>query len=234
MYVLLVLLSLWPLAAPTAADAEPVTAAQLLDSLPQCRQSAHGLYRTDSGRPATVPVCDAGTVVYWTADLDIDCDGRPTARCNPATDPSFQAVTAFRQSDGRPLVADALPYVVVPAAGPRWNYRRHGITGGGAVAVVYGDRIVYGVVGDVGPPDIVGEASYAAAEALGIDPDPATGGVAAGVTYVFFKDSMVDPPESHAEAVAAGEELARRFVGSPAQTATAPDLTAPPASAPSP
>lgn len=216
MYACLVLLAVLAGAAPPGADATtadgPVTASELLGSLPECRQASYGRYATDRGEAATVPVCDAGEAVWWTADMDIDCDGRETARCNRSTDPSFQAQTAFRQSDGEPLVADRLPYVVVPVPSHRWNHWRDGVPGGGAVAVVYRDRVVYGVVGDTGPAGAIGEASYAAAEALGIDPDPATGGAPDGVTYVFFRHSRVDPIESPDEAARVGEELARRYV----------------------
>ncbi len=42
------------------------------------------------------------------------------------------------------------------------------------------------MVGDTGPDEIIGEASYATAKALGIDPDPETGGTDSGVTYIVF------------------------------------------------
>lgn len=80
-------------------------------------------------------------------------------------------------------------------------------------AVIYRDQVQYAVVGDTGPTGIIGEASYATAEALGIDPDPRSGGTASGVTYILFKDSEVSPIESRAAAVAAGRALAREFVG---------------------
>jgi hypothetical protein len=79
-------------------------------------------------------------------------------------------------------------------------------------AVIYRDRVQYAVVGDTGPHDIIGEASYATAKALGIRPDPRGGGTDAGVTYIVFKNSRVSPIENHAAAVTAGERLARQFV----------------------
>lgn len=166
----------------------------------------------DQGSPATVPVCGTRDAVFWKADMDIDCDGRPGRHCNAATDPYFSGSTAFAQSDGRPLSAEELPYVVVPAPGTRWDYRAHGVRGGSVAALVYGDRVRYAVVGDTGPSGIIGEASYAAAESLGIDPDPRAGGTPSGVTYIVFKDSTVTPIEDHEAAVAAGERLAREFV----------------------
>lgn len=80
-------------------------------------------------------------------------------------------------------------------------------------AVIHDGKVRYAVVGDTGPTGIIGEASYAAAVALGIDPDPRTGGTASGVTYILFKNSEATPIESAGAAVTEGEALARKFVG---------------------
>jgi hypothetical protein len=201
---------------PTTASASvregSVGAAELLAKVSSCRQISSGLYRTDEEAPATVPVCGTDDVVFWKADMDIDCDGQRTADCNENRDPWYQDDTAFHQSDGKPLNAETLPYVVVPSASGIWNYASAGIKGGGVVAVVHGDQVEYAVVGDTGPTSIIGEASYATAQALGIDPDPATGGAESGVTYILFRNSQVSPIESHSAAVTLGEKLARQFV----------------------
>ncbi|MFE6280980.1 glycoside hydrolase family 75 protein [Streptomyces sp. NPDC057877] len=204
-----------PAALPIAADPAPpgeVRAADLLARVAECDQISRGRYRTDVGTPATVPVCGTPATVHWEADMDIDCDGRPGARCNSRTDPYFSATTAFPQSDGRYLDAERLPYVVVPVPSPTWDYRAHGVRGGSVVAVVYRDRVRYAVVGDTGPRDIIGEASYATARALGIRADPWGGGTDSGVTYIVFKGSRVSPIEDPALAVKEGERLAREFV----------------------
>ena len=197
---------------PPFAREEPVGAADLQAKVASCEQVSNGLYRTDSTSAASVPVCGARGAVFWKADMDIDCDGRRTARCNEATDPWFQPDTAFHQSDGEPLRSDSLPFVVLPSVSGVWDHSATGIQGGSVVAVIHEDRLLYAVVGDTGPQRIIGEASYAAAEALGIDPDPATGGTASEVTYILFKGSLVSPIESHAAAVSLGERLARDFV----------------------
>lgn len=57
--------------------------------------------------------------------------------------------------------------------------------------MIHGDRVQYAVVGDTGPRDIIGEASYATAKSLGIRPDPRGGGTDDDVTYVVFPDSGV-------------------------------------------
>ncbi|NEB76811.1 hypothetical protein G3I40_16510, partial [Streptomyces sp. SID14478] len=116
------------------------------------------------------PVCAARGAVHWKADLDVDCDGRAGRHCNRRTDPLFYAATAYQQSDGRQLSAESLPYVVVPGASRLWNPARSGVRGGTVAAIVYRGKVLYAVVGDTGPSDLIGEASYAAARALGIDP----------------------------------------------------------------
>lgn len=194
-----------------------VTAAELLARARGCVRVSEGLYRSDAGMPAVIPVCGAAGAVYWKADLDIDCDGRPSPRCNRETDPWFQPATSFLQSDGRHLRSQSLPFVVVPAASRVWDYRVHGIKGGSVAAVVHGDRVQYAVVGDTGPRNIIGEASYATAKGLGIRPDPRTGGAGSDVTYILFEDSEVTPIEDHEAAVALGERLARKWVGSAAK-----------------
>ncbi|WP_443062908.1 glycoside hydrolase family 75 protein [Streptomyces sp. NBC_00441] len=186
-----------------------VGAADLLAKASACEQLSNGKYRKDE---ATSVKCGAKGAVFWKADLDIDCDGQVTAACDPATDPAFHGDTAFHASDGRPLNAEKLPYVVVPAPSGVWDYAKSGVKGGGVVAVVHGEKVEYAVVGDVGPERIIGEASYATAKSLGIDPDPGSGGAPSGVTYILFKDSRVSPIEDHEAAVRTGRALAEEFV----------------------
>lgn len=197
---------------PRRAREGTVSAADLLAKVRSCDRISDGLYRTDAESAPTVPVCGLKGAVFWKADMDVDCDGQRTTRCNEDRDPWYQDDTAFHQFDGKPLRADTLPYVVVPGKSALWDPAAAGIGGAGVVAVVHGDQVEYAVVGDTGPKEIIGEASYAAAEALGIDPDPATGGAESGVTYILFKDSRASPIESHGAAVTLGDRLARQFL----------------------
>ncbi|MEW2547333.1 glycoside hydrolase family 75 protein [Streptomyces sp. NPDC047002] len=190
-----------------------VTAAQLLARVGRCDQVSDGMFRMDDeDEEPTVPVCGTPGAVFWKADLDIDCDGQATAHCNADTDGSFQDMTAFTQSDGRPLDAERLPYVVVPGPSGTWDHRAFGIRGGGLAAVVHDGQVQYAVVGDTGPAGLIGEASYATAHALGITPDPEGGGTPEDVTYILFRNTSVRPPEDHAAAVRMGDRLAREFV----------------------
>ncbi|TGB03022.1 glycoside hydrolase family 75 protein [Streptomyces sp. MZ04] len=188
------------------------TAAALLAKAGSCRQISRGKYRSDDGAPANIPVCGTRDAVFWKADMDVDCDGRPGKACNRRTDPLFLHGTAFQQSDGRQLDAERLPYVVVPGASRRWNHAAHGVDGGSVAAVIHRGKVLYAVVGDTGPTDLIGEASYAAAKALGLRADPKSGGASADVTYIVFKGRGASPIENHPAAVARGDALARQFL----------------------
>jgi hypothetical protein len=191
---------------------DEVGAADLLAEVRSCARISNGDYRTDAHARPSVPVCGTDDVVFWKADMDIDCDGRRSSQCNRRTDPWFLPETAFRQSDGRPLRSDKLPHVVVPAPSRLWNYARSGIGDGTVAAVIHDGKVRYGVVGDTGPAGVIGEASYAMADSLGIDPDPRTGGTASGVTYILFRNARVKPIEDRAAAVSMGERLVRELV----------------------
>ncbi|MER6029596.1 glycoside hydrolase family 75 protein [Streptomyces sp. NPDC001851] len=196
----------------TARGGGAVAATDLLARLGDCRQISRGRYRTDTDSPANVPVCGTRDAVYWKADLDVDCDGQSTARCNRRTDPQFSDATAYEPPDGRHLNAETLPYIVVPAASRIWDPGKDGVRGGSIAAVVYRDRVQYAVVADTGPRDLIGEASYATARRLGIRADPRGGGAPSGVTYIVFRNSRVDHIDDDAAAAAAGVRLARLFV----------------------
>jgi hypothetical protein len=220
-----------PGASGEPADREGrVAAADLLAGTRHCTPLSHGRYRSDAGARADIPVCGGHGAVFWKADMDIDCDGRAGRHCNRRTDPRFTRSTAFEGGDGHRLDAEKVPYIVVPGPSRIWNHRTAGIRGGSVAAVVHGDRVQYAVVGDTGPGDIIGEASYAAAEGLGIPPDPRGGGTDDEVTYVVFPGSVVTPLDDRAATARRGEELARRFLrraGGGSEPATAPSASAP-------
>jgi hypothetical protein len=207
-------------AASPPADPGGPSASQLLAKVTNCQQISNGTYATDEGEGGNIPVCQAGGAVFFKADMDIDCDGVRTTQCNENTDCCFFNDTAFHTSTDQPLNAAQLPYVVLPQPSGIWNYEQYGIDGGAVVAVIYNNQVEYAVFGDTGPTDIIGESSYATAQALGIDPDPKTGGVASGVTYIVFPGSTVNPIESHANAVSLGQQLATTFVNGTSSSGT--------------
>lgn len=179
-----------------------------------CKQVSRGLYKLHVNGEETVPVCGLEGAVFWTADLDVDCDGRESPRCNRHVDPDYQSETAAHDSAGQPLDAAAVPYVVVPAPSDRWSYKDSGLrVGHSVVAVIYGDRVAYGILGDVGPKALLGEASYAMAECLGMASNPRHGGVDKGVLYVAFtgKEGEAGRPDDAADIERLGRRLAARL-----------------------
>jgi hypothetical protein len=198
---------------PTVAVQDPPTASRLLAKVKTCSQISNGRYSTDDGGPRIIPVCGrVSGAVFWKADMDIDCDGVLTARCNTNTDPSFLPGTAL-EPGGRPLNAETTRYMVIPQGTGTFNYGKHNIKLGAVVAIVYEKRVTFAVFGDTGPKNIIGEASYATAKTLGIDPDPATGGADSGVTYIVFKGTKVANPHSNSSIARAGKAAAVRFLG---------------------
>lgn len=201
-------------AEPNVAAEDAPTADELREAVADCdTQVSDGMYAERSGQTRDIPVCDTGNAIHWTSGMTIDCDGQPTDNCNTSTDPHFQPQTTCTQSDGDYLIADQLPYVVVPMASDTWDYRHSSIGCGTPVAVVYEDTVVYAAVGDAGPADAIGEGSYALADQLGIDPDPATGGVSGKVVdYIVFPDEMTMPIEDPEESIERGQAAGNRLL----------------------
>lgn len=172
------------------------------------------LYATDDGASSTIPVCALQGAVFWRSDMDIDCDGVTTTQCNARTDPSYQSQTSLETSMRTALDAAHTPYVVVPLPRTGFDYNAAGLRLGAAAAVLYNGRLVYAVFGDEGPSNIIGEGSYALAQALGIDPDPATGGVDSGVTFIVFTgaSAVLSRPEDPAHAASVGAARAQQLL----------------------
>jgi hypothetical protein len=220
--------------AGTAAAAAP-TAAELLARTATCTPASTGRYATDEGGAATINICRTGSAYHWTSDLDIDCDGITTARCSHATDPAYFDETSFQTSTGQFFTADVTHYFVVPLPSSRFNYQSAGIRPGNVGAVIYNNKVVYAVFADEGPDDIIGEASYATAQALGIDPDPATGGTAGPATFIVFTGTVPSPVENNTVIDQVGAAAATAFLGGTGPTTgptTTPPTTTPPTTAP--
>lgn len=207
-----------PDAGASAVDGAPANNATLASRLTaltaKCKVASKGQFAIHQGSPPSIDICALKGAFFWTSSMNVDCDGRSTVECNANTDPSYQPKTSFPQSDGGPLVAALVPYVVIPLPSSRFDYVAAGIAPGALVAVMYNGTIAYGVFGDEGPDNLIGEASYAMAKLLGIDPDPATGGVDHGVTYVVLTgdSAAVTPLEDPAAAAAKGPGLLEALV----------------------
>jgi hypothetical protein len=202
-----------PTATPTPGGGGP-SASQILAKMTTCNQISSGKYATDSGGAATISVCGANNGIWWKADMDIDCDGVTTSQCNINVDPWYQNDTSLHTSSGQPFNAATMPYIVIPSISSRWSYSASNIQLGACAAVIYNGKVQYGVFADTGPVEIIGEASYAMASKLGINPDPANGGTDSGVAYLVFPGSKVNPVESGSAATSCGQSRAQTFVNS--------------------
>ena len=220
----LVATAAYALTTSTAALAAGPTASQLLAKTQTCNQVSNGRYATDDGGAETVAICKSGSAYFWTADMDIDCDGISTARCNASTDPWYQAQTSFTTSTGAYFTSDVTRYYVIPLPSSRFTYSANGIRAGSVAAVVYNGKVAYAVFADEGPSNIIGEGSYALAVALGIDPNPASGGTAGPVTFIVFPGSVPSPVENNATIDSVGAAAASAWVGG----TTPPRPTPPP------
>jgi hypothetical protein len=195
-----------PQAAPTAA--------QLLAKTKSCSVASKGKYKTDEEAGATINICKSGSAFFWKADMDIDCDGISTSHCNKSKDPWYQGQTSFETSKGRSFQADKTHYYVIPLPSSRFSYKTAGIKPGTVAAVIYNNKVVYAVFADEGPNDIIGEASYATASALGINPDPKNGGTDSGVTYIVFKGNVPNPVEDNNTITSKGQSAASAWLNS--------------------
>ena len=163
-----------PTATPHDATAR-AGAAELRNALGECQPLAGvAPFRTDKDQPASIHLCKTDGAIWWTSDLDIDCDGRDVAECR--SDPDRQLDTALHDSHGQPLDPAQLPFVVIPGVSSNFDFRNAGLHLGSVVAVLFKDKVEYGIIGDIGPKAIIGEASFAMAQRLGLDPDPRHGG----------------------------------------------------------
>jgi hypothetical protein len=103
---------------------------------------------------------------------------------------------------------------VIPLPSSRFSYSKSGIRPGTTAAIIYNNRVVYAVFADEGPSNIIGEASYATARDLGINPNPKNGGVDSGVTYIVFPNSVPSPVEKNSAIDAKGSAAASAWVKS--------------------
>jgi hypothetical protein len=164
-------------------------------------------YKLDNGM--TTSICslkggagNTGGAIFYTADMDIDCDGISTANCpgmGAEMDCCYQDQTSFHgphsmtNKDGTSLASENTPYVVIPQ-----DVKFPGLdqnNGGNIIAVIYNNQLEFGVFGDQGPSTIIGEASVRTANGLGINASPASGGVGGGVTYIAFVGTGSQPAD---------------------------------------
>ncbi len=190
-----------------------VPADLLLSVLKYGSQATQKLFLTDAGKQPSVEILSLQSdekAIFWEADMDIDCDGEPDDKCNENTDPWFYPST----SAGGGIYASKTPFYVVPVTFK--NYVQ-GVNIGSVAALIYKGKVVYGPLLDkCGVNDVTGEASYAMAEALDIDPDPQYGGTSGPVTYIAFVGSNAELDDNeytdHTKAIELGNARAKELV----------------------
>jgi Fungal chitosanase of glycosyl hydrolase group 75 len=206
-----------------------VTAAQLLSLTNQGAlvPETENKFRMDEEKSKNVSMFSLTNATFWTADMDIDSDGRETPLCNKKRDPWHQN----QLSCGTDIAADETPYFVIPIGKPS-NAKKHGIEIGQVAAIIYSNQVAYAVyLDECGDKSLIGEASVATANLLGIDSDPKTGGTDGPVTYIVFSGEsgrITDPKDygDHKKAVEIGvkraKELLAAYAGTNAVSGTAP------------
>jgi hypothetical protein len=153
--------------------------------------------------------------VFWSAKMAIDADGPAAGRGRlkgKLLDPrDGQDDTTFHFANGKGLASEAVPYIVLPQLEPLSNKTFNSAVAIGDVAVViFRDKITAAICGDLGPPNIIGEASIRVHEALQQQgcPDPCSkrngqgfclrarnSSVAQDVLYFIFPKSAFDGDE---------------------------------------
>ena len=119
-------------------------------------------------------------LVGFTAKMAIDGDGPGGGRDG---DPTYQRETALK-SNGVSLNARVVPFIVIPGD---FSTAHPTVKLGDYAAVTYGGKTTFAIVGDIGPKGVLGEGSPALARAVGINPNPVSGGVqSASVQYLIM------------------------------------------------
>jgi hypothetical protein len=201
-----------------------VTAAQLQAVLThgQLIKETENKFQAEPDLPKNISMFSLTNATFWTADMDIDCDGRETPECNKHRDPSFQN----ELSCGEDISAADTPYFVIPEGSPA-NSRKHDIRLGQVAAIIYKKKVAYAVfLDECGVKGLIGEASCATAKLLGVDPDPKTGGTDGPVTYIVFtgpSGRITDKKDfaDHQKAVEIGVKRAKELIAQYAADAAA-------------
>jgi len=202
-------------------DEGGISAAQLLAVVKhgQLIKETENKFRTKVEEPKNVSMFSLTNATFWTADMDIDSDGRETVMCNKQRDPDFQN----ELSCGTDIAADETPYFVIPIGKPA-NSRKRGIRIGQVGAIICSNHVAYAAfLDECGDSTLIGEASIATARLLGVDPDPKTGGTDGPVTYIVFTGEsgrITDPKDyaNHAKAIEIGVKRAKELIAQYTET----------------
>ncbi|MEQ1920575.1 MAG: hypothetical protein ABL955_15410, partial [Elusimicrobiota bacterium] len=134
------------------------------------------------------------TFVGFTAPMAIDGDGplsEEDKKKEPGIDRTRQKDTSLRYTPGGESVnGRAVPFIVVSQD---LLDKHNDVKLGDYATITYGGKTLYGIIADVGPR--LGEASPATARGVGINPNPASGGLeSAQVQYIIAPGSGKNYP----------------------------------------
>jgi hypothetical protein len=198
----------------------PSLAQQIIDKLGPC-MPVEGPFNADMGDPTAIHICQQGSVLWWKADMDVDCDGIQTFPCN--TDKMGQPRTSMVNiAPNGDLDPTKLPYFVIPLINDMTWYTDFDIQLGQVGAAIYKGQIVFGIFADESGGNLIGEASYNMCSLfIGADNcDPNTGGIdPLDVYYVTFTGAQNlaqgDDIYSHDKHTAMGTAAAKAWLASP-------------------
>ncbi|MFI5345906.1 MAG: glycoside hydrolase family 75 protein [Elusimicrobiota bacterium] len=143
--------------------------------------------------------------VEFTSDLYVDPNG---AGGWYIKDKTGRATTALKYSKTESLNPGKIPYIVIPR---KFKNDYPNVKLGDYAAVTYGGKTLYAIIGDLGPPGVIGGGSISLAVGLGMDPTPKIGGASGGVTYVILAGTRDRTPPRDAETIQSeGRELFAR------------------------
>lgn len=153
-----------------------------------------------------------GGPLYFDSDLDLDTDGERDPGI--VYERTHQDKTSLAYPSGRYLNANKTGFFVLPGG----FYRGYGIHLGDIGAVLYKDRLCFGVFGDVGPSDKIGEGSIAMHRALGFERVRPDGqirdlGIGGGVITIVFPNSGDGTPQTAEAIQSMGEQLFQSIGG---------------------
>ena len=135
---------------------------------------------------------NAGTRGNWWALVTDNgkATGEPIVQRDTDPAPGYYVSTTalelsqYQRTDPRRYIHSGIvPFVVVP---PQVRKQAKGVVLGCRATITFQGKSIEAVVADIGPRNKIGEASMAAARALGIKDNPRTGGRGSGVTYRIY------------------------------------------------
>jgi len=197
----------------------PPTAEQILGKLGSCNK-VKGPFNPDGPDTGNIDVCQTGSVLWWKADMDVDCDGIQTPPCD--TDNTGQPQTSIVDlAPSGDVDPTKLPYFVIPLGSPEseW-YTAYGVELGQIGAIIYKGQVIYGIFADQAGGNFIGEASYKMCSLfIGAgNCDPNNGGIdPLDVTYVTFTGTTPRASDqdiyNHDKHTALGEAAAKAWLG---------------------